>query len=126
MILGLTSGELAAWGTTGATIVGSVLVLRRRVSRDGVKIAGDRVESRFLDNVLGEREEANDQVLALMAARSGDVRRLAELEGDLKNEQDAHARTRLEFAAFKRRVMRLYPVTREFVESAIAPPDLSS
>lgn len=123
MILGLSATELAAWGTAAGTVAGSALLLRRRASKDSVAIAADRVESRFLDNVLEERDASTRMVRELLAQRQADMMQLATLEGDLRNEVAAHGRTRLDFDAFRRRLLRLYPETADFAAASAFIPD---
>lgn len=119
----LSPTEVGAWSTAIAAAVGGAALLRRRWARDGTEISKDKAESRFLDRALDERDEALRMIREVLAARQVDAALIATLREQLQAREREGQRLQMEFDAFKRRVLRMYPETRQFVESAFAPLD---
>lgn len=125
MPIQLSPTELAAWGTGIAAAAGAaggaVGVLRRRWSSDGAAVSRDKVESRFLGQAMDERDEALRIIRETQAQRAAELELVATLRAHIRFLESAAARHAMEFDAFKRRVVRLYPETRQFVDSSLAP-----
>lgn len=113
--------ELGAWSTAIAGAIAAFALIRRKWSSDAAAISKDRLESRFLDNAIDERNEALRAVRELLGARQVDAETMATLRGQLRNVETERMRDRMEFDAFKRRVLRAFPEARAFAESAFQP-----
>ena len=99
----------------------SVAVFRRRLSRDKTEMTKDRTESCFVELLLQERDSA--------LASSREAWKGAQMSSEAiarLTEQNAHqaceiARLTREMDRLKRTVMRMYPDTRDFLDSDPQP-----
>jgi hypothetical protein len=109
--------EIAAWGGGIVAGVTALAVLARRLSHDRIVLAKDRVESSFVALLLKERDAAIRDAHDAWEERHADTQAIARLSVENEYQAKEIARLTTEFAAFKRVLIRLYPQTREFLES---------
>jgi hypothetical protein len=109
------------WGTLGAGVASTVMLLRRRWSRDQTEMTKDRAESHLIITAMAERDEARAEARAAWASQQADGAAIARLTA--QNEQQAREIQRLtqEFAAFKRMMARMHPETRDFLGTDFQP-----
>jgi hypothetical protein len=129
------TARVAAWtaaitGSIGAA--GGAALLRRRLSRDRTEMTKDRVESQFVVLLLKERDDAMenagkawDNAREAWRMRQVDAESIARLTSQNQFQQQEIERLKTDFAAFKRLIARLYPATRNFLESDFPEPDLT-
>lgn len=100
------SGETA--GVLGGgvmALVGAILWLRRKTSRDGVELIKDRTEGKLLQTALEERDKAMAQAREAWSHRTTDAGTIGQLTAEndyLKRELDA---ARLQITEIRRGVM---------------------
>lgn len=90
------TGETAGWlGGSVMTLVGLILYLRRKTSRDGVELIKDRTEGALLKTALEERDNAMRMANEAWAKANADAGRIGQLTAEneyLKRElSDARA-----------------------------------
>lgn len=120
--------DLVMGGGAGAGLLGSVLMLRRRWSRDRTEITRDRVSDDVLVTVQAERQEARADAAAARAdarkawaAHQALAETVAKLTARAEQQDRELERVRKEFGAFKRMVLRRYPELGEFMVSDFQP-----
>lgn len=112
-------------GGGGAALVVTLSAARRKASRDGADVAKDGQETGFVDRLVKEHEATNRLAREAMQARQVDAASIARLTQQTLSQSEHIQRLNADAAAFKRRIVRMYPTTREFVESEFyAGPDL--
>ena len=121
-MLDQTLQQVAGWSAALITAVGGGALLRRRLSRDRTEITKDRVENDLLVVLLKERDQALSAAREVLRQREGDAESIARLTIQSQFQQREIERLQVEFESFKRRLARLYPSTRIFLESDFQPP----
>ena len=123
---------IAKWGAGAIGLGGVGALMRRRLSRDNTEVAKDRAEAQFVTQLMQERDRAQQQARDAQAAASAalaDRQDDAAVIGRLRAENEylikEIARLDDELQSFKRRVARLYPITRPFAQSDYVPPELT-
>lgn len=111
----------AGWGAAAVAFAGSAALLRRRLSRDRTEIAKDTVEATFVQRLLQERDTAQADARAAWQARQGDAEIIARLTSLATGQAAEISRMTKNFAAFQRKIGRLYPATREFLDTDWVP-----
>lgn len=81
----------------------------------------DRTESKFVELLLAERDEALDEARDAMRARHADAEAIARLSAQNEHQAREIARLTADFASFKRMMIRVYPEMRQFLSSDFAP-----
>lgn len=122
------TARVAAWAgsiTAAVGAAGGVALLRRRLSRDKTEMTKDRVEGEFVQLLLKERDEALERARDAWRVRQVDVESIARLTSQNAFQQGEIERLKAEMTALKRTVTRLYPTTRNFLESDYQEPDLT-
>lgn len=122
-----TIGAVGAGGAGALGLVGSAALVRRRLSRDRTEIVKDRVEGDYVERLLKDRDAALLEAREAWRVRQVDVESIARLTSQNLYQAQEIARLGVEMAAFKRLLIRLYPDTRELLDStwgamAPAPP----
>lgn len=115
--------EIAAWTAVIAAAAAGGLELRRRASRNSVDVAADGAERDALRRLLAELDTTRADLAQRDAAARLAGANLARAEAEkiaLKREVENLGD---EFAAFQRKMGRLFPVTREFMDSNVMPLD---
>lgn len=102
-------------------LVAAATVLRRRLSRDATEMTKDRAESRFVEVLLRERDEAIAEAREAMRARQANVEDIARLTAENAHQEREIARLTTEFAALKKMLMRVVPETRRYLSSTFDP-----
>jgi molecular chaperone GrpE (heat shock protein) len=102
-------------------LAGSAALLRRRLSRDETEMTKDRVESKFVAQLLEDRDDAVQRAREASQGRQADREEIARLGAQNAHQAAEIARLTQEFAAFKRMLVRLYPETRQFLTSDFPP-----
>lgn len=116
--------SLAGWGAAVVGLAGSLALLRRRLSRDKAEMVKDRVESRYVELLLKERDAANADWRDAWRVRQHDTEVIARLTSQNEHLIAEIARLRDEIGSFKRLVLRLHPDMRAFLVSSYPPfPD---
>ena len=113
--------QVAGWGAAVLTAVGGGALLRRRLSRDRTEMTRDHVESEFLLLLLKERDQALASAREAWRQREEDAQSIARLSSQTAFQQAEIDRLHAEFDHFKRTIVRLYPTTRQFLESDFQP-----
>jgi hypothetical protein len=119
------SQEVIAWTAAATAVIGAAggaAVLRRKLSRDRTEMTKDRVESQFVQLLLQERDEALESAREAWRVRQVDAESIARLTSQNLYQQQEIERLKAEFAGFKRLVARMYPATRQFLESDFSKP----
>jgi len=122
------TAKVAAWAgsiTAAVGAAGGVALLRRRLSRDRTEMTKDRVEGEFVQLLLKERDEALERAQEAWRVRQVDVESIARLTSQNAFQQGEIERLKSEMTSLKRTVTRLYPTTRNFLESDYQEPDLT-
>lgn len=114
--------QAAGWTGAVLTAVGGAALLRRRLSRDRTEITKDQVENDYLVRLLQERDDALANAQAAWRAHEADAESIARLTSQNTFQQLEIDRLHLEFDQFKRVIARLYPATRQFLESDFQVP----
>lgn len=113
--------SLTNWGGAIVAGVGGLLLLVRRLSRDRIELAKDSIEHDVLKGVLKDRDDARDEVSGAVDAQ----RQCEALLAGVTAEKDHLVRQvedmNHDFQAFQRKIGRLYPATRPFLDSAMMP-----
>lgn len=112
---------VASWGAAVVALAGSAALLRRRLSRDRTAIAKDTVEATFVERLLQERDAAQADARAAWQARQADAETIARLTSLTTSQAKEISRMAENFAAFQRKIGRLYPATREFLDTDWVP-----
>ena len=112
---------VASWSAAGAVFVGSVALLRRRLSRDRTEITKDTVEASFVERLLIERDNAQADARAAWQARQVDAETIARLLSEANSQAAEIARMSKEFASFQRKIGRIFPTAREFLDTGCVP-----
>ncbi len=108
---------IAGWGAAGVGLVGSAALLRRRLSRDRTEMTKDRVESKFVERLIDDRDAAIAEAREASHARQIATEAIARLTAQNEHQAGEISRLRVEFAAFKRMMLRMYPEALQFVGS---------
>jgi len=128
---------LAGWAVATLGIGGAGLAVRSRMSRDSTQRRKDRVESEFVGLLLKERDGAREEARLAREERQRELDRLkderkrdaelvARLRADNAHQEAEIQRLIREMDSFRRRVARMFPETREFVQTNVAdlsPPE---
>lgn len=105
--------------TGGAATLGVmapyVMYLRR-------KLRNDTAEADMLAILKAERDEARAAEKVATASAQHAAENAARLQAVNNHQAEEIERLAREFAAFKRLIQRLYPDTREFLDSNFQPP----
>lgn len=113
--------NVANWGGAIAAAGGAGLMLLRRASRARPELAKDAAERDFVQLLLKERDAA---LQAAEAARQA-LQTYAEALGVLKAENAALSRDvqrlREDFSKFQRKLLRVYPEVRGYLDSNVIP-----
>lgn len=112
---------IAAWGAAGAGGIGTLALLRRRLSRDRTEVTKDAAEAEFVQLLLDERNRAITDGRAARAAHEENVRLIARLTAQNEYLSREVVRQREELGAFRRMVLRLAPETLRFLQSDRQP-----
>lgn len=121
-----TIGGLTAAGAAGIGVATSVAALRRRMSTDRTQRVSDKVESEFVELLLKERDKALADAREAWRVRQIDAEAIARLTSQNVYQQEEITRLMEEFATFKRRIGRLYPPSRRFLDSDyVSPADMA-
>lgn len=112
---------IATWGGGAAGLVGTVALLRRRLSRDSTEMTKDRAESTIVELLLKERDEAIADARDAWAARAANTEAIARLTAQNAHQAMEIQRLTREMATFRRMLGRLYPDTRQFLGTDFAP-----
>lgn len=112
---------VASWGAAAVALVGSAALLRRRLSRDRTEIAKDTAETSFVERLLLDRDSARADAREAWQAHQADVETIARLITQTDGQAKEISRLIDNFAAFQRKIGRLYPITREFLDSNRVP-----
>jgi MFS superfamily sulfate permease-like transporter len=112
---------VATWGAVIAGVATSLALFARRVSRDRTEIAKDRAEQTSLAKLLAERDTAITESREFWRLRQLDGASIARLENRCANQQREIKRLQLEFASFRRMVVRAYPEIERWLESDFVP-----
>jgi hypothetical protein len=114
-------GDLVMGGGAGAGLLGTVLMLRRRLSRDSTEMTKDRAEAHIIQTALLERDAARAEARAAWAEHQADAEAIARLTAQNVHQAKEIERLTAEFRAFKRMLARVFPETREFLISDFQP-----
>ena len=116
--------QVAGWGAGIVALVSSGALLRRKLSRDHVELTKDRAESAIVNLLLKERDEGQVAVRDAQAnmreawkERHADAEAIARLTAENAYQAAEIARLSAEMESFKRVLARLYPDTRQFLDS---------
>lgn len=116
-----TGGSLletvASWGAAAVAFIGSAALLRRRLSKDRTEIAKDTAEANFVQRLLIERDAAQADAREAWRARQVDAETIARLVSQSAGQAKDIKRMIETFAAFQRKIGRMYPETREFLDT---------
>ncbi len=96
---------------------GTLLALRRRLSSDNTAIAVEDAQQGFLATLQHERDEARDEARDAARDLAKAKAEIAGLKASLGAVEREKMRQTLEFAAFKRMVLRIHPDLAEYVIS---------
>ncbi len=82
------------------TVVGAILYLRRKISRDGLEVAKDSAENKMLKTAISERDKAMATANEAWRSRAEDAKLIGKLSSDVvhlsqSNETMAHELTAL-------------------------------
>ena len=113
--------SLAGWGAAGVGLAGSLALLRRRLSRDQTEMTKDRMETNFIERLLKDRDAAMAEEREAARMRQVDTEAIARLTAQNEHQAREIARLTVEFAAFKRMILRLHPDMRPFLGSDFPP-----
>lgn len=115
---------IAGWGAGLIALVSSGALLRRKLSRDHTEMTKDRAESTLIGVLLHERDAAQAAMREAQTAmreawreRHADGEAIARLTSENKHQAEEIARLAAEIASLKRVLGRLYPDTRQFLDS---------
>lgn len=114
---------IAGVGAAGIGLAGSAALLRRRLSRDKTEMVKDRAESTIVELLLKERDQARDEAQTALKTHHDDAQTIARLTVDSTYQSAEIARLVIEFAAYKRLMVRMYPETRTFIVSEFSDLD---
>lgn len=72
----------SAIGGAVSAFLATVLVLRRRLSRDSTEITKDRAEASLISRLQGERDQAREEARQAREQRTGDAQAIARLTAE--------------------------------------------
>lgn len=113
--------NIAGWGAAGVGLAGSLALLRRRISRDQTEMTKDRTESNFVERLFADRDLAMTEAREAWRACRADTEAIARLTSQNEHQAREISRLTVEFAAFKRMIVRLHPDMRPFLGSDFPP-----
>lgn len=109
------------WAGAIVAGVGGLALLVRRLSRDGTELVKDGIERDVVGRLIKERDDARAELTSAIAAQ----RQCAALLAGVTAERASLAREiqdmKDDFQRFQRKIGRMYPETREFLDSALMP-----
>lgn len=113
--------QIAVWGSSIAAGVAATMLAVRRYSSTHTALANDSTERDMLKLLMRERDDAHHELADAVAARQLCAASLARMTAEKEALQaDVHVLND-NFGAWQRKIARLYPQTRQFMDSAVMP-----